>query len=1005
MAPVFTLTNNIKHACFSQKLSPSLSVLVDQVSIYKTYRVLINRELNFSAVGNYEKDAVGEKFGKIFYVTVGGVQCACDDKKKIQYDVEGNYDGLNAEKTGQKDKRKPMERVPSVEIDETNVPDSGLLRRVCGGLLTNNDLVAMPLAGVMQTRGDETSGGEYFLALRQDGTAKEKEIRKFHHQFALFIAPPPNQIKQMTESGPDAEAEVGLERSNLTLSDTSEEEEADKMEMDLDNEADDGVTLHHCERCVLIRPLAQIGYEDGEGSEASEGAADLEDVSTLGSVDGQSLVSASAGSSKVYRHCLADFDTAQAARAAAAVAEQLQTQQMLLMAAIDYALVYALHSFVATLEGQVCVLKGDPLALLDDSNSYWWLIGYIPAENIETPSERIARLNRIRNVQLALVTDVDFDQVVFHTDHKKPLRFASSPVVFEEYFLGEEYYDEEDICDEDLTSAAVDEPHANLNLTDENSITTVSVATLAAANASTAISSSLSLNDLAGDASTSKLVVASKKLFDNSNKQQDDGRDDSSISEKRESFWNRVKKNVSLLDAKRGRKMSLDVHQGRPKSTSRTREEARTAPISESPKPPMSSRSSLVNIMEHTTALTHTPPATIRVLRIYSGNVDLNATFKTVAWSEDSTVASLLENSLKRFKISNAASGEYYLSILHFDSQERRLPETENVFKILEQLSNKKLPGLSTSKKVTKILTNSDNPHQQKNNTQILINDDQIIKIIMNKNVNLADLRDDMRLCRVFMVDPLDSDGRMYKTISVKSDMTIGALLVLAYKKFKILNNDVEAYHLITLGPDHEIIRDPSELVYDVLNEQNDLIMRRSAPVPISNIQGLVERPAFYRTVGMYSTSNNNSNNSSAANSSAFQSSSRLPTSTASKNNSLSSPISSPLSSASTTVTKRTSNSSALAVEPSSTISTAPKAYNQHRGSVALLPSPVGSNNSGSLRGDDGGSVSGTDATSNFEAAIRRSTITESYDKMERVLELLAKVSGSDEGEIAAVAL
>jgi hypothetical protein len=53
--------------------------------------------------------------------------------------------------------------------------------------------------------------------------------------------------------------------------------------------------------------------------------------------------------------------------------------------------VYALHTFVATLEGQVCVLKGDSLALLDDSNSYWWLVrclktaevGYIPAENIE----------------------------------------------------------------------------------------------------------------------------------------------------------------------------------------------------------------------------------------------------------------------------------------------------------------------------------------------------------------------------------------------------------------------------------------------------------------------------------------------------------------------------------------------------------------------------------------------------------------------------------------------
>jgi hypothetical protein len=58
---------------------------------------------------------------------------------------------------------------------------------------------------------------------------------------------------------------------------------------------------------------------------------------------------------------------------------------------IDFDLVYALHTFVATVDGQASVVKGDALTLLDDANSYWWLvkvlktgeIGYIPAENIE----------------------------------------------------------------------------------------------------------------------------------------------------------------------------------------------------------------------------------------------------------------------------------------------------------------------------------------------------------------------------------------------------------------------------------------------------------------------------------------------------------------------------------------------------------------------------------------------------------------------------------------------
>ncbi|GAA5924063.1 hypothetical protein JCM1841_001841 [Sporobolomyces salmonicolor] len=82
---------------------------------------------------------------------------------------------------------------------------------------------------------------------------------------------------------------------------------------------------------------------------------------------------------------------------------------------IDFNLVYALHTFLATVDGQASVVKGDKLLLLDDSNSYWWLvrvlktqaIGYIPAENIETPWERLARLNKHRNVDLTSATQQD----------------------------------------------------------------------------------------------------------------------------------------------------------------------------------------------------------------------------------------------------------------------------------------------------------------------------------------------------------------------------------------------------------------------------------------------------------------------------------------------------------------------------------------------------------------------------------------------------------------------
>ena len=76
---------------------------------------------------------------------------------------------------------------------------------------------------------------------------------------------------------------------------------------------------------------------------------------------------------------------------------------------IDFEFVYALHNFIATVRNQVSVVKGETMVLLDDSNSYWWLVrlvkdgtlGYLPAEYIETPTGRLSRLNKHRNIDLA----------------------------------------------------------------------------------------------------------------------------------------------------------------------------------------------------------------------------------------------------------------------------------------------------------------------------------------------------------------------------------------------------------------------------------------------------------------------------------------------------------------------------------------------------------------------------------------------------------------------------
>ena len=51
---------------------------------------------------------------------------------------------------------------------------------------------------------------------------------------------------------------------------------------------------------------------------------------------------------------------------------------------IDFEFVYALHTFVATVEGQANASKGDAMQLLDDSNSYWWLVRVVKDSSIGT---------------------------------------------------------------------------------------------------------------------------------------------------------------------------------------------------------------------------------------------------------------------------------------------------------------------------------------------------------------------------------------------------------------------------------------------------------------------------------------------------------------------------------------------------------------------------------------------------------------------------------------------
>jgi hypothetical protein len=137
---------------------------------------------------------------------------------------------------------------------------------------------------------------------------------------------------------------------------------------------------------------------------------------------------------------------------------------------IDFEFAYSLHTFIATTEGQANATKGDALVLLDDSNSYWWLvrvikdssIGYLPAEHVETPIERLARLNKHRNIDVTGTLPGDGPtmplklrvRVMQKNKRVKAVRFDFSLTFIEAYPETEEMTDEGASTSEDVTSGA-----------------------------------------------------------------------------------------------------------------------------------------------------------------------------------------------------------------------------------------------------------------------------------------------------------------------------------------------------------------------------------------------------------------------------------------------------------------------------------------------------------------------------------------------------------------------
>ncbi|KAJ2747544.1 protein phosphatase regulator [Coemansia sp. BCRC 34301] len=172
---------------------------------------------------------------------------------------------------------------------------------------------------------------------------------------------------------------------------------------------------------------------------------------------------------------------------------------------VDFGHVYALFHFPQMVDGQVTVQEGEKLTLLDDSNSYWWLVqnlrdnqmGYIPADNIETAFGKLARVNRRKNLKLCkpdpehilhsripTVPDSTKRRITFN-DKLVTQVFISSPATddedededddaYDEYDYDDGEEEEDDVANDEnspahlRSSSQIDPGHAEVELDDDS---------------------------------------------------------------------------------------------------------------------------------------------------------------------------------------------------------------------------------------------------------------------------------------------------------------------------------------------------------------------------------------------------------------------------------------------------------------------------------------------------------------------------------------------------------
>ncbi|KAI8620520.1 hypothetical protein BC830DRAFT_1098622 [Chytriomyces sp. MP71] len=523
----------------------------------------------------------------------------------------------------------------------------------------------------------------------------------------------------------------------------------------------------------------------------------------------------------------------------------------------------ALHSFIASLEGQVSVIKGDSLVLLDDSNSYWWLvrliktdeIGYVPAENIESPLERLARLNEKRNVILGCVGQNDgpletdevpavgaastspcFPNSASVSDssatHVRKVAFAPTLEIFEDFELDSDSDDDDQHLDSQNTADYAPSDHEDNHIADSLP---------ASPTSSVPPSPTVAPHSLASSLEGGATIGASIDIFGNANtllSNHSTFATSQPIVARKSSLTFFSKLRANTLTTKPIERPPISKPPiPNPRAPNRTRRDEYRINGNETSDVP---HDYLLNSLDGAGGDAKPP---INVLRVYAGNVDLQATFKTVALASETTTRDVLAAVLRRFKL--APPDAYYLSVLHMDSLERQLPDDARVQAVIEELQRRRLPGVSEKGGGGGGPRGNVRERVRADGTvvsRVRVNGDKIIKVILNRRFEERDQSPDgpvagivttgRLLVRVFMETEGQSRHRTYKTLNVDSADTIEGVLDLAKRKFNFDLKEGAEYELCTLLQGTDIVLNSSQKVSSILLhgrntfQETDLFLR-----------------------------------------------------------------------------------------------------------------------------------------------------------------------------------